>query len=866
MTRSNASPCLTHLLAIVAAMLSLCVSAQPQPQDSGSDADPPARVARMSYASGRVSFSPAGSDAWVEARVNRPIVTGDRLWADSDSRAEVAIDNTTWWLGDTTSVAVSNLDDRIVQMQVQEGMLEVHVRRVPAGNIVEIDTPNLAFSITRPGRYRVEVDPQDGSTMVAVRDGSGDVYGEGGSYVVTAGQAYRFYGTDVSDSEFVSLPPADAFVRFVQDRDRVYTSSPSLGYVSPAVIGYEDLDRYGTWSAETAYGNVWFPRQVAADWAPYREGHWAWIDPWGWTWVDDEPWGFAPFHYGRWAHFGRGWGWVPGPRNVRAVYAPALVAFVGGAGFSLSVSSGPAIGWFPLAPREVYVPPYRVSRNYFQRVNVTNTVVNVTNITNIYNNPTGVSQLTYANRGAPNAVTAVPPAAFAQSQNVRRAAVALPASAVQRAQVHPVAPVAPARPAFLGAAPAAQVRPPAATMQRQVVAKVPPPPPPVPDAQRVQALEKNPGRPLTRAEVQTLRQAVPPAASAAAAPAPAKVVSPPKPAANAAPPAREAGTRRPGAAPPKGPPGAPGPEATPKGPPGAAPEAAPKGPPGAAPQATPKAPPGAAAPPPRPNAPPSPAAERNAPQGAAERPAPQGPPRSSTRTPPGAPERSARPEAPGAVPESPGVARPPEGRRPETEAAPGTSRPPERPVPSAPRAAPGRPEGGPPGLAPRPEERGPVTPRTPPQAAPQVRAAPEPHGPPEARPQAQRPPEARPQPQRPPEARPQPQRPPEARPQPQRPPAARPEPQPEAARRPEPPRGPPSQAARPAPQAARPAPEAARPAPEAPRGPPPQAARPAPEPPRGPPAQAARPAPEQRLPAQRPPPKDEKGKDKEGNG
>ena len=235
MTRSNASPRLTHLLAIVAAMLSLSVCAQPLPQDSGSDADPPSRVARMSYASGRVSFSPGGSDAWVEARVNRPIVTGDRLWADSDSRAEVAIDNSTWWLGDTTSIAVSNLDDRIVQMQVQEGVLEVRVRRVPADNIVEIDTPNLAFSITRPGRYRVEVDPQDGSTMVAVRDGSGDVYGEGGSYVITAGQAYRFYGTDVSDSEFVALPPVDAFTRFVQDRDRVYTSSASLRYVSPAV-------------------------------------------------------------------------------------------------------------------------------------------------------------------------------------------------------------------------------------------------------------------------------------------------------------------------------------------------------------------------------------------------------------------------------------------------------------------------------------------------------------------------------------------------------------------------------------------------------------------------------------------------------
>src|SRR6476646_1854321 len=132
MTRLNAVPRPTHLLAIVFAMLSLSVCAQPQREESAPDSDPPGRVARMSYASGRVSFAPGGSDAWVEAHVNRPIVTGDRLWADSDSRAELAIDDSTWWIGDTTSVAVSNLDDRIVQMQVQEGTVELSVRRVPA--------------------------------------------------------------------------------------------------------------------------------------------------------------------------------------------------------------------------------------------------------------------------------------------------------------------------------------------------------------------------------------------------------------------------------------------------------------------------------------------------------------------------------------------------------------------------------------------------------------------------------------------------------------------------------------------------------------------------------------------------------------
>ncbi|MGI8746549.1 MAG: DUF6600 domain-containing protein [Bryobacteraceae bacterium] len=120
-----------------------------------------------------------------------------------------------------------------------------------------------------------------------------------------------------------------------------------------------------------------------------RYGHWAWIEPWGWTWVDDAPWGFAPFHYGRWAVIGGGWGWIPGPARVRPVYAPALVAWVGGPRFNLSISvggGGGGVAWFPLGPREVYVPGYRASPAYINRVNTTNTTINNVNVTNVYNN------------------------------------------------------------------------------------------------------------------------------------------------------------------------------------------------------------------------------------------------------------------------------------------------------------------------------------------------------------------------------------------------------------------------------------------------------------------------------------------------
>ncbi|HSQ80704.1 MAG TPA: DUF6600 domain-containing protein [Casimicrobiaceae bacterium] len=530
MTRTNMDAWIPRLLLAVASLVCFGAFAQvPAPSENG---DPPLRVGRLASYDGAVSYSPAGDEQWVLASLNRPIVTGDRLWSDEDGRAELSTDNGSWFLGPRTSVTVSNLDDRTTQLQLQQGVLDIRLRRLPAGSIVEIDTPNVAFSLTRPGRYRVDVDPEGGATVVIVRSGMGTVYGDETSYVVTTGQAYRFYGTDLADNEFLALPPYDSFDRWSAERERRYANAISARYVSPEVVGYADLDSYGSWSVVGSYGNVWFPRGLAAGWAPYSYGHWAWIDPWGWTWIDDAPWGFAPFHYGRWVHADRGWGWVPGPVHVRPYYAPALVAFVGGSGFSVSISAGPAIGWFPLGPREVYRPPYHVSRNYFQQVNVSNTTINNTYITNIYNNP-NATQGSYANMRVPNAVTAVPTTAFASSERVHRVAMPLAPAALASAQVQQVARIAPARSAFAGAAPLARAKPPAAVEQRRVVARVAPPPPPVPIARQLPLLEKNPGQPINRAEVRTLRAEAP-----VTAPAVRMVGQSAKPAPTASPPAR----------------------------------------------------------------------------------------------------------------------------------------------------------------------------------------------------------------------------------------------------------------------------------------------------------------------------------------
>ncbi|HET7525535.1 MAG TPA: DUF6600 domain-containing protein, partial [Burkholderiaceae bacterium] len=317
----------------------------------------------MGYASGDVSFSPAGEADWVQATVNRPLGPGDRLWSDARARAEMQIGGAMIRMNAGTGVSVLNLDDRITQLQLTQGTLNVRVRRLEPDEVFEVDTPNLSFVLRRPGEFRIEVEPDGVATTIVVRRGQGEAYGESASYVIDSRQPYRFTGNDLREYRYVDTPRPDEFDHWASDRDRAYDNSVSARYVSQGVIGYQDLDANGSWRNDADYGYVWVPNRVAAGWAPYRDGHWAWVDPWGWTWVDDAPWGFAVSHYGRWANMHGTWGWVPGPVRARAYYAPALVVFVGGDNFQLTISSGNVggVAWFPLAPREVYRPPYQAS-------------------------------------------------------------------------------------------------------------------------------------------------------------------------------------------------------------------------------------------------------------------------------------------------------------------------------------------------------------------------------------------------------------------------------------------------------------------------------------------------------------------------
>ncbi|MGE5792618.1 MAG: DUF6600 domain-containing protein, partial [Bacteroidota bacterium] len=378
-------------------------------------ADPPARVGRLSLIEGDVTFHDTAAREAAPATLNWPVTGGAAISTAPAGRAEVRIGSTAIRLDGATALEFVQVDDQSIRLRLEHGAVAVRVRNREVADELVLETRDARVSLSDAGRYRIEAGRAPDTTAVTVFEGAAQADADGIAIAVKPGRRAE---VGPGGRARVVEATADEFDAWTLARDRRDDDARDAPrYVSPETTGYEALDEYGDWREAPDYGPVWYPRAVPAGWAPYRAGRWAWVEPWGWTWIDEAPWGFAPFHYGRWALIGGAWGWVPGAFVARPVYAPALVGWVGRPGWSVSISIGsvPAVGWFPLAPREVFVPAYRASPVYVRKVNVTH-VTNIVNVTNVV-------QPRYAHRHVERAVTVVPAAAVTGGQPVGRSAV-----------------------------------------------------------------------------------------------------------------------------------------------------------------------------------------------------------------------------------------------------------------------------------------------------------------------------------------------------------------------------------------------------------------------------------------------------------
>ncbi|HEV3351151.1 MAG TPA: DUF6600 domain-containing protein, partial [Methylomirabilota bacterium] len=381
---------------------------QPAPdQPEGAAPTPP----RLSYADGDVSFWRPGGDDWAPAQVNTPLSPGDQLYTGNRGNLEIQVESRNFvraW-GDS-QLGVENHDPDFLQLKVAAGHVSLDLRSLDPGHTVELDTPNAAFTIDRPGYYRADVSA-DRTSFVTRRGGVATMTPAGGTAAsIATSEQVVVTGAGPSPVQTFVAPELDVWDRWNYARTEALIDTVSARYVPAGVSGVDDLDQHGAWRVVPEYGSVWVPEGVAADWAPYTTGRWVWDPRFGWSWVDIAPWGWAPYHYGRWVHLDRFWAWAPGPVIVRPVYAPALVAFFGAPGVRVAIGA-PFVSWVALGWGEPCVPwwgrPGFVGRAWWggwggPRI-VNNVVVNRTTVVNVQN------ITVYRNVSVQNAVVAVRP-------------------------------------------------------------------------------------------------------------------------------------------------------------------------------------------------------------------------------------------------------------------------------------------------------------------------------------------------------------------------------------------------------------------------------------------------------------------------
>ncbi len=427
--------------------------------------DPPGRVARLSLMDGEVSLAPAGTEEWADGVLNRPITSGDRVWVGADGRAELQVGTASVHLDRSTGFEFIELDDDVMQMSLTEGVATVRVRTLGERENIQVETPNATVHFRHPGDYTVQVDPETDRTIVRTRNGEAEVTGANKSFRVRAERGRRVHRPRRPDGQHRQRSrraPHSNRGRTIATAAATRPSRRVTFRAKSSVTKISTTKATGSTSPNTA--TCGGPRYVVHDWAPYRYGRWGWVAPWGWTWIDDARWGFAPFHYGRWAFVRHRWCWVPGPRHIRPYYAPALVGWVGGPSVNVSLSFGHGVGWFPLAPREVYVPWYRHTPRYVRHVNVSNTIiVNNINVTNVYGRRGERPRHTYANDNWANSVTTVGRDVFVRGGRVGSQRVHVSDRDLRqwRDDVRPSS-IAPERQSILAGQPRREAPPPAA--------------------------------------------------------------------------------------------------------------------------------------------------------------------------------------------------------------------------------------------------------------------------------------------------------------------------------------------------------------------------------------------------------------------
>lgn len=332
--------------------------------------DPPSRAGRIARVHGDATlYLPSdggrrdrrdGREGWdardtepVAHPLNWPVTRGQRLVTEDGASAEISIGPVRVRLDARTDLRVVDLDNDQIRLDLRRGTLAVLMTESDDARDIEILLDRARIRPRGRGLFRLDLDP-DQDPIISVETGSVSVIQPDNSLTVRAGQTLQWQ----ADGDWRRVAPRwDAFARWAMQDD---LPRPPR-YVSSDTTGFEDLDRHGHWEPTRAWGMAWFPDAIEPSWAPYTQGRWTWVSPWGWTWIDAAPWGFATTHYGRWIQDRGRWGWLPDDIGGPVLYAPAMVTWTQQAPpmehrhpHTRQAEFAPGYFWTPLQPNERY--------------------------------------------------------------------------------------------------------------------------------------------------------------------------------------------------------------------------------------------------------------------------------------------------------------------------------------------------------------------------------------------------------------------------------------------------------------------------------------------------------------------------------
>ena len=331
-----------------------------------------ARVARISFIKGDAQIRRADNEDWEKVTKNLPIVEGDEIATEKDTRIEIQFDTYKYLrLAEKAFLKITTLRDEGIAVSLPEGSLNLRVLKFDKKDeFFEIDAPQTTIAVQKSGMYRVDAGDNN-YTVVQINvteGGTAQVYSLNAGFMLRDGRRARVFTEGQYAGEW-DLDDAsrnmDEFDNWSLERDEMIAErlrkSHYDKYYDRDIYGAEDLNDAGEWIYTRDYGYVWRPYKSSiddyADWSPYRYGQWRWLPAFGWTWVNYEPWGWATYHYGRWVFHDGFWVWTPYSkyRPRRSWWRPALV---------IIASIGRDIYWCPLPYDYGYYGYNRRHRRY----------------------------------------------------------------------------------------------------------------------------------------------------------------------------------------------------------------------------------------------------------------------------------------------------------------------------------------------------------------------------------------------------------------------------------------------------------------------------------------------------------------------